>query len=89
MVVGTSLVVQWLRLRTPTARLQVQSMVKELRSCMLCSMTKKKKKKFSSDYTNALFLAQDKSLGYRLKKGEALSSQNLGKPHRLEFPAHP
>ena len=49
----------------------------------------KKKKKFSSDYTNALFLAQDKSLGYRLKKGEALSSQNLGKPHRLEFPAHP
>ena len=47
------------------------------------------KKKCSSDYTNALFLAQDKSLGYRLKKGEALSSQNLGKLDRLEFPAHP
>ena len=27
--------------------------------------------KCSSDYTNVLFLAQDKSLGYRLKKGEA------------------
>ena len=87
MVVGTSLVVQWLRLRTPTARLQVQSLVKELRYCILFSMTKKKK--CSSDYTNALFLAQDKSLGYRLKKGEALSSQNLGKLDRLEFPAHP
>ena len=38
---GTSLVVQWLRLRLPTQRVGVRSLVGELRSYMLCSQKTK------------------------------------------------
>ena len=41
---GTSLVVQWLRRRPSTAGAWIQSLVRELRSCMLRSVAKKKKK---------------------------------------------
>ena len=43
--VGNSLVVQWLGLGTFTARAQVRSLVRELKSCKPCSAAKKKKKK--------------------------------------------
>ena len=39
---GNSLVVQWLGLGTVTARAWVQSLVRELRSCKLCGVTKTK-----------------------------------------------
>ena len=42
---GTSLVVQWLRLHASTAEVKVQSLVKELRPCMPCDMTKVKNRK--------------------------------------------
>ena len=41
---GTSLAVQWLRLCTPLKRWEVQSLVRELRFCMLRSVAKKRKK---------------------------------------------
>ena len=37
---GTSLVVQWLRLHSSTARVQVQCLVRKLRSCMSHGMGK-------------------------------------------------
>ena len=45
MVAGNSLSVQWLGLSAFTAVAQVQSLVRELRSCKLCGVAKKKKKK--------------------------------------------
>ena len=38
---GNSLAVQWLGLGTFTAGAQVQSLVRELRSCKLCGVAKK------------------------------------------------
>ena len=43
MQIGTSLVVQWLRLRTPDGGARLQSLVWELRSCMLCMALNKDK----------------------------------------------
>ena len=40
---GSSLVVQWLELRAFSAMAQIQSLVRELRSCKPCSAAKKKK----------------------------------------------
>ena len=44
MLDGNSLAVQWLGLRAFIARAQVQSLVRELRSCKLRGVAKKKKK---------------------------------------------
>ena len=41
---GTSLMVQWLRLRLPMQRAQVGSLVRELRSHVTCSVAKEKKR---------------------------------------------
>ena len=43
MYIGTSPMVQWLRLHLPMQGEQVQSLARELRSHMLCSVAKAKK----------------------------------------------
>ena len=48
--VGTSLVVQWLGLWASNAGGTVQSLVGELRSCMLCSVAINKKEEVDVDY---------------------------------------
>ena len=41
MLFGTSLAIQWLRLCASNAGAQVQFLVRELRSCVLCDTAKK------------------------------------------------
>ena len=51
---GTSLVVQWLRPCASTAGTRVRSLVRKLRSRMLCSAAKKKRKKERKDLSAAM-----------------------------------
>ena len=61
---GTSLEVLWLRLHASTKGAQVQSLVQELRSCMLCGMTKKLKKKNFVAYNNKLEILCYSNVGW-------------------------